>query len=338
VEDANPDPALALDAAIAARADLADAAHRTAFRLFNGHLEGDPRYVIDVYGRTALVFHDGPSSADARATVGRLRERLRERLPWLDAIVVKERHSATDEARRGRVAWRRAGGGGVDTSIVEHGVRYAVDLLLNQDAGFYLDTRHLRRWLIDHAGGKTVLNTFAYTGSLGVAARAGGATRVLNTDLNGRFLEVAKASYALNGFDVEPRDFRAQDFFSLARGLKLQGERFDVVVLDPPFFSATRGGSLDLNRDTRRLVNKVRPLVRGGGRLVVVNNALYLSGMDFLGELEALCADGWMAVEELIAVPLDVTGYPGTRVGAPPVDPAPFDHPTKIAVLGVRHR
>jgi 23S rRNA (cytosine1962-C5)-methyltransferase len=326
-----------LHAAIEARAHLVDEEHRTAFRLFNGHLEGDPRYVIDVYGKTAVVFHHGPATApgvDLRGVI----DVVRAAVPWLDAVVVKERQGASHDERRGRIAWRRPGGSGVDTSIVEGGVRYAVDLLANHDAGFYLDTRHLRRWLFDGAAGKTVLNTFAYTGSLGVAAGVGGAERVLHTDLSVRALEVAQASTALNGLRVERKDFQVQDFFSIARGLKLRGERFDIVVLDPPFFSTTRGGSLDLSLDTPRLINKVRPLVRGGGKLVVVNNALFLSGEAFMAELEALCSGGWMTLEERIAVPQDVTGYPETRVGAPPVDPSPFDHATKIVVLGVRHR
>jgi 23S rRNA (cytosine1962-C5)-methyltransferase len=231
-----------------------------------------------------------------------------------------------------------APGAAPDTEVLEHGVRYAVDLLLNQDAGFYLDTRELRRWLLDHSEGRTVLNTFAYTGSLGVAARAGGAARVVHTDLSARFLAVAKASYALNGFGVDRRDFVARDFFSFVRGAKLRGERYDTVILDPPFFSTTELGALDLNRDTARLVNKVRPLVADGGALVVVNNALYLSGADFLRALEGLCAGGWLSIDALIDVPLDATGTAATRTGAPPVDPAPFAHSTKIAVLGVRHR
>jgi len=57
-----------------------------------------------------------------------------------------------------------------------------------------------------------------------------------------------------------------------------------------------------------------------------------------MAELETLCAGGWMTIDVLIGVPADVTGYPGTRVGTPPVEPAPFDDSTKIAVLGVRHR
>jgi len=353
------DPIPRLDTALAARAHLVDPEHRGAFRAFHGHLEGDPRFVVDVYAATAVVYRHGrgadgrdanpganpganpdadpEADPEADSALDALVDRVRAALPWLRAVVVKERDGAAEAARRGRLVWA-APGAEPDAVVVEHGVRYAVDLLLNQDAGFYLDTRELRRWLLDHAEGRTVLNTFAYTGSLGVAARAGGGARVVHTDLSARFLAVAKASYALNGFAIDRRDFVARDFFSFVRGAKLRGERFDLVVLDPPFFSSTDHGALDLNRDTARLVNKVRPLVASGGALVVVNNALYLSGADFLAELEALCAGGWLSVDALIGVPPDVTGTAATRVGAPPVDPAPFAHSTKIAVLGVRHR
>lgn len=326
-----------LDAAVAARSPLVDDEHRSAFRLFAGHYEGDPRYVLDVYGATAVIHHHGEPDADPAAAEA-IVEQLRTRLPWLQAVLLKERNGATDEARRGRVVHQQPGGRGPDASIREHHVRYAVDLLMNQDASFYLDTRSLRRWLIDESDGRSVLNTFAYTGSLGVAARAGGASSVLHTDLNRRFLNVAKRSYLLNGFPIDRKDFQARDFFSFVRGSKLSDVRFDLVVLDPPFFSTTKGGTVDLNRNVGRLINKVRPLVRSGGRLVVVDNALFVSGAAFMAELEALCEGGWMRIERIIGVPEDVTGYPSTRRAAGVVDPAPFAHSTKIVVLEVRHR
>ena len=337
------DPTSRLDAALAARAPFVDPEHRSAFRAFHGHLEGDPRFVVDVYARTAVVFRSrgGRSADDATGdgdpALDALVGRVRAALPWLRAVVLKDRDGPTDAARR-----RAPGVGGARRrSRHRRASRTACatpsTCCVNQDAGFYLDTRELRRWLRAHAEGRTVLNTFAYTGSLGVAARAGGAARVVHTDRSARFLEVAKASYALNGFPVDRRDFVARDFFSFVRGAKLRGERYDVAVLDPPFFSSTEHGALDLNRDTARLVNKVRPLVASGGSLAVVNNALYLSGAEFLRELEGLCAGGWMRIDALIDVPTDVTGTAATRVGAPPVDPAPFQHSTKIAVLGVRH-
>ena len=333
-----PEPSLPslLRAAIAARAHLVDAEHRGAFRLFNGHLEGDPRYVIDVYAATAVIFrHDATSEAD---DVDAIVDVLRSDLPWLEAVVVKEREGPTDGARRGRIVHPPSGEREPDTTIHEHDVRYAVDLRMNQDAGFYLDTRFLRRWLLEESDGRTVLNTFAYTGSLGVAAMAGGASHVLHTDLNPRFLNVAKASYALNGFPVDRKDFQARDFFSFVRGAKLRDARFDLVLLDPPFFSSTRGGTVDLNRNVTRLINKVRPLVHSGGRLVVVHNALFVSGAAFMRDLEALCSGGWMTIERTIDVPEDVTGYPTTRRGESVADPAPFNHSTKIVVLGVRHK
>ena len=340
----------AVATAVAARSHLAEGGQTTAFRLCNGHLEGDPRFVVDAYGTAAVVYHqaehdDDPAALDAIVAW------LPTALPWLRAVVVKERPGTSDEARRGRVAWSRGDGGdaiahvdGTASStaplpdeVREHGVRYAVDLRMHQDAGFYLDTRLLRRWLIDTSDGLSVLNTFAYTGSLGVAARAGVAARVLHTDLSRRYLDIAKRSYALNGFAALPADFQARDFWSFVKGARLRGERFDRVILDPPFYTSTDKGTVDLNRDTVRLINKVRPLVRSGGSLVVVNNALFLPGAEFMRELEALCVGGWLEIERVIGVPDDVTGYPSTRVGAPPVDPAPFTHSTKIVVLTVRH-
>jgi 23S rRNA (cytosine1962-C5)-methyltransferase len=74
------------------------------------------------------------------------------------------------------------------------------------------------------------------------------------------------------------------------------------------------------------------------GWLVAINNALYLSGRDYLGMLEELSADGYLSIEQLIPIPPDITGYAQTIQGYPPTDPAPFNHPTKIAVLRVKRK
>jgi 23S rRNA (cytosine1962-C5)-methyltransferase len=92
-----------------------------------------------------------------------------------------------------------------DRRVRENGVWYALDLQANRDAGLYLDTRSLRRWLKERMAGARVLNTFAYTGSLGVAALAGGAARVVHVDLKRDFLNIARTSYTLNGFAIHRR-------------------------------------------------------------------------------------------------------------------------------------
>jgi len=209
---------------------------------------------------------------------------------------------------------------------------------MNRDASFYLDMRNLRAWLIENMRGKTVLNTFAYTGSLGVAALAGGATRVVQHDLSRQFLNVAKTSYTLNGFLIRNQDFLAADFFSLVSKLKRTNQLFDCVIIDPPFFSTTSKGRVDQVNESARLINKVRPLVNDGGTLIAINNALYVSGQDYMQTLDDLCRDGYLNVKELVPVPQDFTGYPETRIGKPITDPAPFNHSTKIAILEVKRK
>jgi 23S rRNA (cytosine1962-C5)-methyltransferase len=323
-----------LERALTARAGLFDARHEAAFRLFNGFYEGDPQLVVDLYARTLVLHNYAQAPAATQETIQAVQAYLREKLPWVRAAIVKTRHATDDEARRGSVIF----GERLDRRVREHGVWYAVDLLMNRDAGFYLDTRLLREWAIGHLAGKRVLNTFAYTGSLGVAAMAAHAARVVQMDRNRAFLNVAKESYTLNGFPIVKANFMGEDFFALTSRMRRLDERFDCVFVDPPFFSATSGGRVDLEKESFRILNKVRPLIDDGGWLVAINNALFISGADYLRMLQTLCADGYLAIEELIAVPEDFTGYPQTRVSEPPLSPAPFNHPTKIALLRVRRK
>jgi 23S rRNA (cytosine1962-C5)-methyltransferase len=225
-----------------------------------------------------------------------------------------------------------------DRKVEEQGVWYALDLRMNQDASLYLDTRGLRLWLLEHAAGWSVLNLFAYTGALGVAALAGGAARVVQVDRSRKFMELALRSCRLNQLDEGKMDLYGVDFFSAVAHFKRTGELFEAVIMDPPYFSATDKGTVNLVDQSTQVINKARPLVKDGGYLVAINNALFLKGADYLAGLEQLCRDGYLSIETILPVPTDFTGYPGTRVSRPPVDPAPFNHPTKIVVLKVRRK
>ena len=323
-----------LEKAFAAREPLFDNGHKTSIRLFNGFLEGCPDLAVDLYARTAVLHNYAEKPEHGEAIVHEAQAFLKERFPWLQAGIVKTHNSPIAVEKRGRLLFGEA----PDRKTLEHGVWYALDLCMNRDASLYLDTRNLRRWALDHLAGKTVLNTFAYTGSLGAAACAGGARHVLQIDLNRQFLNLAKTTYTLNGFPINKADFVTGDFWSQVSHLKRAGERFDCVLVDPPFFSETPKGTLDLNRDSARLINKVRPLVNDGGWLVSINNALFVSGREYMKTLETLCADGYLKIAELIPVPEDFTGYAQTRNGTPITDPVPFNHSTKIAVLEVKKK
>jgi 23S rRNA (cytosine1962-C5)-methyltransferase len=323
-----------LEKAIEARASLFDIRRESAFRLFNGFAEGNHNFVIDLYASTLLIHNYADDRTNGNLIIQDAQGFLLNKLAWLHAGIVKTRNGKTPEERRGQLLF----GEKPDTKIKEYGVSYSIDLTMNQDASFYLDTRNLRKWLIENVKGKTVLNTFAYTGSLGVAALAGRASRVVQHDLNHQFLNVAKTSYILNGFPIHKQDFVVADFFTWVGKLKRTNETFDCVLIDPPFFSTTSKGKVDQVNESARLINKVRPLINDGGRLIAINNALYVSGKEYMETLEALCKDGYLTIKELIPVPEDFTGYPETRMGDLITDPAPFNHSTKIVILEVKRK
>lgn len=323
-----------LEKSLAARQQLFDGAHQAAVRLFNGFTEGFPALVVDLYGSTVVVNNYAELAQDLGEMVREAADYVRSRLPWLRAGITKARKSTSADERNGKLLF----GESPDRRIQESGIWYAIDLTLSRDSSFYIDTRNLRKWAAQSLGAKTVLNAFAYTGSLGVAAAASGVSQVVHLDRNPRFLELAKESYRINGLAVVERDFVQGDFFRAAGRLRHENRRFDCVFIDPPFFAAGSSGTVDQLRESARLINKARPLVEDGGYLVAVNNALYLSGLEYMATLEQLCADGYLRVEQIIPVPEDCVGYrvEGRELHVP--DPAPFNHSTKIAVLRVKRK
>lgn len=280
-----------------------------------------PKLVIETYGGT-LVFADHTPDGAWRNQAATLAGKI----PF--SILYKWRNSTKYRERNGIML-----SGCPDTMIVEHGVKYFIDLTLNQDTSFYGDTRNLRQYLLENSSGKRVLNTFAYTGSLGVAALAGGAAGVMQTDLSVKFMTLASRSLALNDLDVTKMNVVKGNFFPVISGLKKSGMLFDTVILDPPFFSQSSKGTVDLLNSPVALVNKVRPVVADNGVIIMVNNALYLSGEKFLAAADALCDGQYLQRERSISIPEEFC-----QSDSMVADPAPFNHPTKIIVFRVRRK
>ncbi len=322
-----------LEKVVQCRKPLFDELRPAAFRLLNGFTEGIPDLAIDLYADTLVLFDYSKSPQPPDHWIP-LVDWFGGHFSWIKSVLLKVRNSKNDEEKRGILL----SGDSLARKIVENDVWYALDLTLNQDASLYLDTRLLRNWLRAQALGKDVLNTFAYTGSLGIAAAAGGAQKVVQCDLNRRFLAVAKQSAALNGIPDERCQILAGDFFTQVANFKRSGTLFDIVIADPPFFSSTAKGQVNLVGQSRRVINKLRPLVRNEGWLVSINNALFVSGAEYIRDLEDLCQDGYLSLETILPVPEDFTGYDETRTEGWPSDPAPFNSPTKIAILRVRRK
>jgi len=124
--------------------------------------------------------------------------------------------------------------------IRENGHRFAVDIKAGQKTGFYLDQRDNRVRVAAYCGNREVLNAFSYTGAFAVYAAAGGAKRIVNVDSSAEALEIARDNMALNGLADRDSEYVIGDVFAILRRYRERGQRFDLIILDPPKFAYTR--------------------------------------------------------------------------------------------------
>jgi 23S rRNA (cytosine1962-C5)-methyltransferase len=147
--------------------------------------------------------------------------------------------------------------------------------------GLYLDARDARAWVQRSARGKDVLNTFAYTCGFGLAALRGGARRGANVDASRKVLDWGRRNLALNGLGSERHDFLVGDVFDWLRRLAKQGQRFDLVILDPPGFATTKVSRFSAQKDYHRLVAAAAQVTREGGVLLAMCNVEAIGAVDF---------------------------------------------------------
>jgi 23S rRNA (cytosine1962-C5)-methyltransferase len=169
-------------------------------------------------------------------------------------------------------------------TIAEDGLRFLVQLTEGQKTGFYLDQRDNRRAVAPLAAGRRVLDAFCYTGGFGLYAAWAGARAVLGVDVSGPALALARANAELNG--LSGVSFVRDDVFDRLDALVAAGERFGMVVLDPPKFARARHAIEEALRGYRRLQTQALRLLEPDGILVVC----CCSGLIDLPTLEDLLA------------------------------------------------
>lgn len=235
----------------------------TCYRLVHGEGDSLPGLVIDIYGTTAVVQCHSVGMYRSRMQIAEaLREVYGERLAAVydkssQTVPYKAGLNAVDGYLMGKVA--------VPTQEVsENGHRFLVNWEEGQKTGFFLDQRCNRELVERYAAGRTVLNTFCYTGGFSVYAATGGAKEVCSVDASERAVQLADENMRLNFGDSFPHTTLACDAVEY---LKQIGDRYDLIILDPPAFAKHHKVLGNAMQGYKRLNARALSQIRPGGIL-----------------------------------------------------------------------
>lgn len=226
--------------AIELRSRIIDPSTTNAFRLVHAESDGLPGIIIDRY-REYLVLQCLSAGADH----------------WRDALVnsleelsicqrIYERSDVEVRALEGLPPTSGAivGGNEFENPIIqEGGLKYLVDIRRGQKTGFYLDQRQNRLLVRELAAGKRVLDCFSYTGGFSIAALKGGAKQVVSIEASKEALEMHRLNLDLNAFSEDQNSLVKGDVFKELRKMRDRGDRFNMIILDPPKFAPTASHS-----------------------------------------------------------------------------------------------
>ena len=163
-----------------------------------------------------------------------------------------------------------------DVEIEENGVRYMVDVKDGQKTGFFLDQKYNRKAIQRLCKDAKVLDCFTHTGSFALNAGYGGAKEVTGVDASELAVEQATLNSKLN--DMQDRvKFICRDVFELLPELEEKGEKFDVVILDPPAFTKSRNSVKNAVKGYREINLRAMKLVRDGGFLATCSCSHFMT-------------------------------------------------------------
>ena len=240
------------------------------YRLYDADI---PEYnvAVDVYG-DHLVIHEysAPSNIEPEKVAKRLQEVVYFAPKVLgvptDKVIIKTRAK-----QKGKEQYQRVEQTKKSMVVHEYGAKLKVNLWDYLDTGLFLDHRKTRQIVAKKSTGKSLLNLFAYTGSVSLQAALHGALKVTTVDMSNTYLSWAQDNFVLNNLSGHKYDFIQADCL---QWLKKNEEKFDVVFIDPPTFSNSKrmGESFDVQRDHVSLITDGMNSVAAKGELIFTNN------------------------------------------------------------------
>jgi 23S rRNA (cytosine1962-C5)-methyltransferase len=256
------------------------------YRLVHAEADGLPGLIVDRYGDVAVVELNAAGMELMRAEV--LAALAATIAPA--AVLLKNDGSArTLEGLKGEIGWTGPTPPG-PVEVVENGVRFLADLAGGQKTGWFYDHRPNRALVAGFAKGSRVLDLFSYLGGFGIQAAAAGAADVVMVDRSQPALDLAAESAALSGVAERCSFIRAYAFDEMEKRAGA-GERFDVVVADPPAFVKSRKDLAAGARGYRKMVRLAAPLVAPGGLLFAASCSHHVDAALFAEQVRRGLAD-----------------------------------------------
>lgn len=163
-----------------------------------------------------------------------------------------------------------------NVEITENGVKYIVDVKDGQKTGFFLDQKYNRLAIQKLCRGARVLDCFTHTGSFALNAGIAGAREVIGVDASQLAVDQATENAKLNGLE-NVVSFRCEDVFELLPALEEAGEKFDVVILDPPAFTKSRSSIKNAIKGYREINLRAMKLIKNGGFLATCSCSHFMS-------------------------------------------------------------
>lgn len=274
-----------LESAIAVRSRLFADGQTTAYRLLNGEGDRTPGFVIDRYGEIAVLRVDGGA---ARIVADELLREVEAPLRAIGITTLLDRTSRRGEAPDIRVVF---GAMQDRIEVKEHGVPFVVDLAHGQKTGAFLDQRENRGRIGElvarrrHAGPVRVLNLFSYTGGFSLRAALAGGT-VTSVDVAMAAHATAQESFRLAGADPRAHTFVTADCFAWLETAAKRGDRWDVVISDPPSFAPSEKAKPKGIAAYRSLHRACVNVLAEGGTFVAASCSSHVTAEDFVATLD----------------------------------------------------
>jgi 23S rRNA (cytosine1962-C5)-methyltransferase len=235
------------------------------YRILHGYTEGCCGLNIEKFGPVARVVWKNKEDLESDVLCRTLVE-----LGGFESIVVKRTQRCNNNPIVNPVECLHGHGAAADveTEVHEYELRFRVQPFADANSGLFLDARPARQWIRQHSHGRRVLNLFAYTGSLGIAAAAGGAAAITHVDGKRNALKRARANHELNNLPIDDRSLlRGNVYTHLPRAIR-NGQRFDAVILDPPPRLPRSKARKPQGQDYTRLARWATDLLEDGGWLL----------------------------------------------------------------------